>query len=42
MHPKFGIHFEPLFGFDYKTIENITLNAEKLGYDSVWTCDHFF
>jgi len=42
MHPKFGIHFEPLFGFDYKTIENVTLNAEQLGYDSVWTCDHFF
>lgn len=42
MRPKFGIHFEPLFGFDYKTIERITLNAERLGYDSVWTCDHFF
>ncbi|MHA2024654.1 MAG: LLM class F420-dependent oxidoreductase [Candidatus Thorarchaeota archaeon] len=42
MRPKFGIHFEPLFGFDYKTIETITLNAEQLGYDSVWTCDHFF
>lgn len=42
MHPKFGIHFEPLFGFDYKTIERITLYAEKLGYHSVWTCDHFF
>ena len=42
MRPKFGIHFEPLFGFDFKTIEKITLNAEKLGFDSVWTCDHFF
>ncbi len=42
MRPKFGIHFEPLFGFDYKTIERITLNSERLGYDSVWTCDHFF
>ena len=42
MRPKFGIHFEPLFGFDYKTIDKITLNAEKLGFDSVWTCDHFF
>lgn len=42
MTPKFGIHFEPLFGFDYKTIEFITLNAERLGFDSVWTCDHFF
>jgi F420-dependent oxidoreductase-like protein len=39
---KFGVHFEPLFGFDYKTIEEIALNAEELGYDSLWTCDHFF
>jgi F420-dependent oxidoreductase-like protein len=42
MTVEFGIHFEPLFGFDYKTIEDITLNAEELGYRSVWTCDHFF
>lgn len=42
MRPKFGIHFEPLFGYDYKTIDAITLHAEQLGYDSVWTCDHFF
>ncbi|MFX0054179.1 MAG: LLM class F420-dependent oxidoreductase [Promethearchaeota archaeon] len=39
---EFGVHFEPLFGFDYETIEEITLNAERLGYQSVWTCDHFF
>ena len=39
---KFGVHFEPLFGFDYKTIEKIAVNAEELGYDSLWTCDHFF
>lgn len=42
MSIKFGVHFEPLFGFDYRTIEEITLSAEKLGFDSVWTCDHFF
>ncbi len=42
MTVEFGIHFEPLFGFDYNTIEDITINAEKLGYSSVWTCDHFF
>lgn len=42
MSLKFGVHFEPLFGFDYKTIEKIALNAEELGYDSLWTCDHFF
>jgi F420-dependent oxidoreductase-like protein len=39
---EFGIHFEPLFGFDYQTLEDITLNAELLGFSSVWTCDHFF
>ena len=42
MTVEFGIHFEPLFGFDYKTIEDITINAEQLGYSTVWTCDHFF
>lgn len=42
MSLKFGVHFEPLFGFDYKTIETIALKAEDLGYDSLWTCDHFF
>lgn len=42
MSVRFGIHFEPLFGFDYKTIEEITLKAERLGYSSLWTCDHFF
>jgi F420-dependent oxidoreductase-like protein len=42
MNISFGVHFEPLFGFDYQTIENTAINAEKLGYDSVWTCDHFF
>ncbi|MFW9800143.1 MAG: TIGR03560 family F420-dependent LLM class oxidoreductase [Candidatus Thorarchaeota archaeon] len=42
MKVSFGVHFEPLFGFGYQTIENVTLNAERAGYDSVWTCDHFF
>ncbi|MHA2118033.1 MAG: LLM class F420-dependent oxidoreductase [Candidatus Thorarchaeota archaeon] len=42
MTVEFGIHFEPLFGFEYGTIENITFNAEQLGYSSVWICDHFF
>lgn len=42
MKVSFGVHFEPLFGFDYRTIERIAINAEQLGYDSVWICDHFF
>jgi F420-dependent oxidoreductase-like protein len=39
---RFGIQIEPQLGFDYETIEKIALNAEKIGYDSIWTSDHFF
>ena len=39
---KFGIQIEPQFGFDYKTVEKITLEAEKIGYDSLWSSDHLF
>ncbi|NHJ84123.1 MAG: TIGR03560 family F420-dependent LLM class oxidoreductase [Asgard group archaeon] len=39
---KFGIQIEPQFGFEYKTIESIALEAEKQGYDSIWSSDHFF
>ncbi len=42
MTVKFGIQIEPQFGFDYKTIEKIALEAEKIGYDSIWSSDHFF
>ncbi|MFX0114416.1 MAG: LLM class F420-dependent oxidoreductase [Candidatus Hodarchaeota archaeon] len=38
----FGIQIEPQFGFDYKTVETIALEAEKAGYDSIWASDHFF
>ncbi|MHA2245875.1 MAG: LLM class flavin-dependent oxidoreductase [Candidatus Hodarchaeales archaeon] len=42
MNIRFGIQIEPQLGFDYKTIEKISLNAEKVGYDSIWFSDHFF
>jgi len=42
MDIKFGIQIEPQFGFDYKTILNIATKAEELGYDSIWSSDHFF
>ena len=42
MEVKFGIQIGAQFGFDYKTVEKIALAAEKVGYDSVWSSDHFF
>lgn len=39
---KFGIQIEPQLGFSYSTIEKIALNAEKVGFDSIWSSDHFF
>lgn len=39
---RFGIQIGNYFGFDYNTIEKIALNAEKLGFDSIWISDHFF
>ncbi|MGC9780006.1 MAG: TIGR03560 family F420-dependent LLM class oxidoreductase [Candidatus Heimdallarchaeota archaeon] len=42
MTVKFGIQIEPQMGFEYKTVEKIALEAEKIGYDSIWTSDHFF
>ncbi|NHK31576.1 MAG: TIGR03560 family F420-dependent LLM class oxidoreductase [Asgard group archaeon] len=42
MKVKFGIQIEPQFGFDYKTVEKIALEAEKIGYDSIWSSDHLF
>ncbi len=42
MAVKFGIQIEPQFGFEYKTVEKIALEAEKIGYDSIWSSDHFF
>ncbi|MBK5115035.1 MAG: TIGR03560 family F420-dependent LLM class oxidoreductase [Candidatus Heimdallarchaeota archaeon] len=42
MTVKFGIQIEPQMGFVYKTVEKIALEAEKIGYDSIWSSDHFF
>ncbi|MCE7746668.1 MAG: LLM class flavin-dependent oxidoreductase [Candidatus Heimdallarchaeota archaeon] len=42
MTVKFGIQIEPQMGFEYKTVEKIALEAEKFGYDSIWSSDHFF
>lgn len=42
MNIRFGIQIEPQLGFSYKTVERIALNAEKIGYDSIWSSDHFF
>ncbi len=42
MKLSFGIQFEPQLGFNYDTVEKIALNAEKVGYDSIWSSDHFF
>ena len=42
MKISFGIQIEPQLGFDYATVEKIALNAEKVGYNSIWSSDHFF
>ncbi|MFP3950814.1 MAG: TIGR03560 family F420-dependent LLM class oxidoreductase [Candidatus Bathyarchaeia archaeon] len=38
----FGIQIEPQYGFDYGSIEEIALDAEELGFESIWVSDHFF
>jgi len=42
MSAKFGIQIAASLGFDYKIVEKIALTAEKIGYDSIWSSDHFF
>ncbi|MFX1512175.1 MAG: LLM class F420-dependent oxidoreductase [Promethearchaeota archaeon] len=42
MSVKFGIQIEPQLGFDYTSVEQIALEGEKAGYDSIWSSDHFF
>jgi len=42
MTVKFGIQIEPQMGFEYKTVKKIALEAEKTGYDSIWSSDYFF
>ncbi len=38
----FGIQIEPQFGFTYERIREIALEAERLGFESIWLSDHFF
>jgi F420-dependent oxidoreductase-like protein len=38
----FGIHLAPQMGFDYQTIEQITLHVENIGYNLVTLGDHLF
>ncbi len=38
----FGIQIEPQFGFKYEHIKEIALEAERLGFESLWVSDHFF
>jgi len=38
----FGIQIEPQFGFTYDDIKMIALEAERLGFESLWVSDHFF
>ncbi|MFX0122467.1 MAG: hypothetical protein ACFFAE_02435 [Candidatus Hodarchaeota archaeon] len=42
MKIKFGIHLIPQMGFDFQTVEAITLNAESLNYNLVTLGDHLF
>ncbi|UCC32850.1 MAG: LLM class F420-dependent oxidoreductase [Candidatus Bathyarchaeota archaeon] len=42
MSIKFGIQIEPQLGFSHKAVEKIALESEKIGYDSIWSSDHFF
>ncbi|MFX0051656.1 MAG: TIGR03560 family F420-dependent LLM class oxidoreductase [Candidatus Hodarchaeota archaeon] len=42
MDIEFGIHIAPQMGFDYQTVERITLQVEKSGYNLVTFGDHLF
>lgn len=38
----FGIQIEPQYGFSYEMIEEVAIEAEQLGFESIWVSDHFF
>ncbi|MCG3216838.1 MAG: TIGR03560 family F420-dependent LLM class oxidoreductase [Candidatus Heimdallarchaeota archaeon] len=40
MKIKFGVFNEPSLGYDYSTLEQYALEAEKYEYDSYWISDH--
>jgi F420-dependent oxidoreductase-like protein len=42
MSIRFGVHVAPQFGYQYQTIEEIILQAEKIGYDLLTIGDHLF
>ena len=42
MNIHFGIQIEPQFGFSYDDIRAIAQEAERLGFHSLWSSDHFF
>lgn len=38
----FGLQIEPQYGFSYGGIKDIAIEAERLGFESLWVSDHFF
>jgi len=38
----FGLQIEPQYGFSYEGIRGIAVEAERLGFESLWVSDHFF
>jgi len=38
----FGVQIEPQYGFTYQRIREVALEAERLGFESIWVSDHFF
>jgi F420-dependent oxidoreductase-like protein len=41
-HLDFGLQIEPQYGFSYEGIRRIAVEAERLGFESLWISDHFF
>ncbi len=41
-HLDFGLQIEPQYGFSYEGIRGIAVEAERLGFESLWVSDHFF
>ncbi|MGW8181644.1 MAG: LLM class flavin-dependent oxidoreductase [bacterium] len=37
----YGVQIEPQFGYTYQHIRDVALAAEKHGFESLWTSDHF-
>lgn len=41
MKIDYGVQIEPQFGYTYEHIKETALAAEKHGFESLWTSDHF-